>query len=294
MSHDPADLDSRKPFPIPVVALGPGSQPEDEGFDYLRMPQDMNTFLMPSLPGAVDPAIRRAAAEVIARLLEQMRLYRFGDAVYPRLELAHLEPAVVRQINELLGQGEVSAIAHVPTALRVQESAFAAVWRVHHPRPDGSLAHDYIEACAIPAAVREGALALAVPRVEVPPPPPGAMNAPALVHEILDLVARFKTGDAAHVINLTLLPVTPADLDYLAQTIGAGTTAILSRGYGNCRISSTGLANVWWVQYFNSMEQLILNTIEVVDVPEVALAAAEDFAASIERLDELLGTMTED
>jgi len=40
------------------------------------------------------------------------------------------------------------------------------------------------------------------------------------------------------------------------------------------------------VQYYNSTEQLILNTVEVVDVPEVALAAAEDIDDSIVRLDE--------
>lgn len=34
------------------------------------------------------------------------------------------------------------------------------------------------------------------------------------------------------------------------------------------------------------MEKLILNWIEIVDVPEVALAAAEDHAETIIRLDE--------
>jgi hydrogenase-1 operon protein HyaF len=67
----------------------------------------------------------------------------------------------------------------------------------------------------------------------------------------------------------------------------------LSRGYGNCRITSTRLANVWWVQYFNSMDKMILNTIEVVDIPEVARAAKEDFEESAERLGEWLGVMRE-
>jgi hydrogenase-1 operon protein HyaF len=45
------------------------------------------------------------------------------------------------------------------------------------------------------------------------------------------------------------------------------------------------------VQYFNSMDHLILNTIEVATVPEVALAAPEDFSDSLERLDEWLATL---
>jgi hydrogenase-1 operon protein HyaF len=47
------------------------------------------------------------------------------------------------------------------------------------------------------------------------------------------------------------------------------------------------------VQYFNSMQTLILNTIEVVDLPEVAQAAASDLADSRERLLELLDWMAD-
>lgn len=78
---------------------------------------------------------------------------------------------------------------------------------------------------------------------------------------------------------------------YLAQALGAGAVTILSRGYGNCRITSTGLAYVWWVQYFNSMDQIILDTLEVVDVPEVAQAAEEDYADSVARLGAWLNIM---
>ena len=51
--------------------------------------------------------------------------------------------------------------------------------------------------------------------------------------------------------------------------------------------------NLWRVQYFNSMQTLILNTLEVVEVPEVAMAAADDLADSRERLRELLDWMGE-
>jgi hydrogenase-1 operon protein HyaF len=68
---------------------------------------------------------------------------------------------------------------------------------------------------------------------------------------------------------------------------------MISRGFGNCHVTSTGLRDVWRVQYFNNMNTLILNTIEVVDVPEVVLAAAEDLADSRERLAELVAWMSE-
>ena len=119
------------------------------------------------------------------------------------------------------------------------------------------------------------------------------MNSPALVEEIRQRAASYADGQSAHVINLTLLPVSDADLDTLYHWLGHRDVSILSRGYGNCRITSTHLRNVWWVQYFNSMDTLILNSIEVVDMPEVALAAQEDFDDSIERLREYLDVMVD-
>ena len=89
-------------------------------------------------------------------------------------------------------------------------------------------------------------------------------------------------------INLTLFPLTPDDHAVLEQALPVGCVAMISRGFGNCHITSTALRDVWRVQYFNSMKTLILNTIEIVDVPAVALAAAEDLADSRERLAELV------
>jgi hydrogenase-1 operon protein HyaF len=70
--------------------------------------------------------------------------------------------------------------------------------------------------------------------------------------------------------------------------LGKGTTSILSRGYGTNRITSTMTDKVWWVQYFNSDDTLILNTLEVCEVPSVACAALEDLADSATRLTEIL------
>ena len=68
---------------------------------------------------------------------------------------------------------------------------------------------------------------------------------------------------------------------------------MISRGFGNCRITSTLARDVWRVQYFNAMNTMILNTIEVVDVPEVALAAVEDLEDSRGRLAELIAWMSD-
>jgi hydrogenase-1 operon protein HyaF len=204
-----------------------------------------------------------------------------------------MDPGVVAELNEVLGHGEVSALVAATRPMRIQESAFAGVWRVQALREDGGLARDDIEAGAIPEVVLE---ALArdpgrTPTAAPEPANPGVMNAPAILRELLTASRDYRPGADAHVVNLTLLPVTPEDLDYLATSLGGGAVTILSRGYGNCRISATALRHTWWVQYFNSTDQLILNTLEVADVPVVALAAEEDFEDSIGRLREWTATL---
>jgi len=279
-----------KPFPIPVVAVGPGSQPDEEPLQYIASPGAMAIFAPPTPKPCVSEAATEAARALLGEFVVAMELggYR-RDGV--RLSLLGRDPEVVDEINELLGHGEVSALVNAARPIQMQESAFTGVWRVQTLRDDGSLASDEIEAGPIPAA-----LVRALPRTA--PSVPGAfpaagvlMNAPAILSELRAASASYRDGDDAHVVNLTLLPVTPEDLEHVALALGGGPVTILSRGYGNCRISSTALPHTWWVQYFNSVDQLILNTIEVVDVPVVALAAKEDFLDSIERMREWVATL---
>ncbi len=138
-------------------------------------------------------------------------------------------------------------------------------------------------------AARQGSL----PRIAAPPAPSGAMNSPALLVEIDAQMREPAPSGRAHVINLTLFPLTPDDHQVLGSALPVGPVAMISRGFGNCRITSTGARDVWRVQYFNSMNTLILDTIEIVAVPEVALAAAEDLDDSRTRLAELVEWMSE-
>jgi hydrogenase-1 operon protein HyaF len=108
------------------------------------------------------------------------------------------------------------------------------------------------------------------------------------VTEIADKLARWRPGAAEEVINLSLLPISDDDAGFLDAHLGIGPVAILSRGYGNCRITSTATRNAWWVRYYNSREILILNTLEITDIPSAACAAPQDLEDSAERLAEIL------
>lgn len=281
-----------KAFPIPVVALGPGTQTEDEHLDYLPMPKDMDTFRAPVLPEPEEIAGRAAARDALLKVLTLLDLAADG-APGGRVSLQGLPSPDLLLVNQVLGEGEASAIVNEQGSsleLRIQESVFAGVWRLLTFR-DGALVDDEIEVGPVPALLRRVADedAESEYRPWRGPLPPNVQNAPLLVEEIRDQVARWRPGQTPHVVNLTLLPVTPEDIAYLDHQLGTGRVLLLSRGYGNCRISNTRLPNCWRVVYYNSMDKVILNTVEVVDMPEVAMAAPEDLRDSHERLQDVLG-----
>jgi hydrogenase-1 operon protein HyaF len=279
---------SLRPFPISVVAMGPGSQ-GDEAPEYLAMPQGMDTFAAPSLPYDAPPATVAAAAACLREYIEQAATAGFAGGEC--LDLRDLDAGVRDILNQSLGFGEVSAFTTSPEHWRVQETAFAGLWRVLKVADDGAICVDRLETGAIPQPLLDTMAATAGSELAPPDYPAGCMNAQALVEEIRMQAAAWRPGDSAHVINLTLLPVSDADLDTLYGWLGHREVSLLSRGYGNCRITSTRLKNVWWVQYFNSMDTLILNSIEIVAMPEVALASPEDFADTLERVREYLDMM---
>jgi hydrogenase-1 operon protein HyaF len=284
-----------KDFPLPVRMVGAGSQPgEDEDLQYLEMPRGMNTFRMPMVPERADAMALADARDLLAALLALLEQWDPARSPKgPRLDLAGVPAPVLEIINQMLGEGEVSIQIGGARRYRIQESVFTGLWRVCEVDGEGRLARDWLEAGMLPEvalqSAREQVLDAPV-RIDLPE---GAMNSPALLAEIASQMATRSRGDPAHVINLTLFPMTPDDHAVLERALPVGAVAMISRGFGNCHVTSTGLADVWRVQYFNNMNTLILNTIEVVDVPEVVLAAVEDLADTRERLVELVDWMSD-
>lgn len=285
-----------KAFAIPVVAE-PLPAADDSELSYAPLPR-LETFAMPIPPSVDDPAAGAAAAKLIGQLLAPMRAHS-GNGDSWRLELNDIAPEVQTLINQSLGEGDVSivvqetseATATAPATLRIQETAFTGLWRVRSFAGDGHLLRDTLEIAAIPAAVRERAARIdgGDARVDAAAyPAAGLMNAPAVLAEIADQLAARSAGSPPYIINLTLLPMQPDDLRAIDAYLGSGPVQILSRGFGNCRISAGRFANLWRVQYFNSMETRILDTVEITSIPEVALATREDIADSADRLAELI------
>lgn len=274
----------------PFGAIGPGSQPgeEDGGeLQYMEMPKSMATFAPPILPEPEDIAGLDAALATLDAVAASLAA-RDTSAKNAVHDLSGLDAANLDLINQVLGEGEVSIICGAD--LQAQESVLAGVWRVRATGADGKLKRDAIEVGAFPSDVLARAFAgcrnaVALSLVY----PAGVFNAPPLLSEINDHIPLVGPGVEPHVINLSLLPHTEEDLVFLDDQLGRGPVAILSRGYGNCRVAATATRDVWWVRFYNSTDAVILNTIEVTALPEVVCAAPEDIADSHRRLVEILG-----
>jgi hydrogenase-1 operon protein HyaF len=239
----------------------------------------------------------RSAEELIARCPEVARLLpQIADALEAQkadapgrlFDITDLAEDERELISQVLGEGEVSGVAALTDGVvgQIQESVMAGLWRVRFTDGGGALVGDYLEIAAIPQVVRKAA-ELTRTGLEFGTPPEGAMNVMPLLAEIADRMQAHRRGATSHVINFSLLPMNETDMTFLQQTLGDGPVRLLSRGYGACRVHATGARNVWSVQFFNSMETIILDTLEIGDTPAAACAADEDFQDSAERLREI-------
>jgi hydrogenase-1 operon protein HyaF len=290
-----------KDFPIPVRSIGPGSQVDDEDgtLAYMPMPQSMETFRAPVLPEPEELATRLQAHATLRDVLDQLEQV-CRDGVNRRVDLRGLDKDNLALVNQVLGEGEVSALVQhgdgggPSRELRIQESVFAGIWRVVDS-VDGRINTDQIEIGPIPDVLKT--IAREDVSAEVPrwsgPLPPNVQNAPALLVEIEAQWRAWKAGQATHVVNLTMLPMSVEDISFLDHHLGTGRVLILSRGYGNCRITNTRMPHCWRVVYYNSQDAVILNTVEIAELPETAQAAREDLEDSRERFKEVLEWVTQ-
>jgi hydrogenase-1 operon protein HyaF len=200
-----------------------------------------------------------------------------------RLSTDHLSADARTLMGEVLGEGEVKALIKRPDGGedRVLESVMPGLWRVL------VAGDEFIEVADVPQILRD--ITTAQPLgLEIPDPlPEGAMNVASVLLELDNACRAFEVDGSEREVNLTLLPMTPVDMEVLDRAIGVGPIAIVSLGYGNCRIDACARRHLWTVRYYNTEDKQILNAVQAGDVPVAARATSEDMRDSAERLGEM-------
>jgi hydrogenase-1 operon protein HyaF len=276
---------------FPIAFVGRGSQPleaEDTQLEFIPMPKEMSRYQAPDIPEPEQVIHLRGAKAVSDWLSQALAEYHVGGE--PKIaDISDLDADNRELVNQILGEGEVSLkYSDQDLQVRMQESVLAGIWRTFYFDQEGRITRDLIEVCDVPVLARR------VPDTEKArgltqgAAPDDVMNALPILSELQNHVAGWESNALTHVINLTLLPLSEGDIQFLGETLGTGPVETLSRGYGDCKITSTAYPGIWWVRYTNSMGTLILNTLETTDIPAVACAAQEDLADSRQRFNELL------
>ena len=273
---------------IPVTVVRPGSQPtEEQQLSYIDMPSDMDRYSAPHITD-LDEVLRLDGARVAMQWLRQaLAEYRCGSESL-LANLSALDAESRELVNQILGEGEVSVTSGDSGSARTQESVLAGVWRTLYWDDDGHISCDLLEVADAPHTVRAACAEGRPIDTSKPEELSEIPNALPILVELESHLAAYREGGSPHSINLSLLPLSEPELEFLDVRLGRGIVDILSRAYGRCQVISTQTPNVWWVRYYNSMSTLILNSIEVVEIPLVVCAAAEDLRDSAQRLDEIL------
>lgn len=116
-------------------------------------------------------------------------------------------------------------------------------------------------------------------------------NAQPLLRELLEGARRLlDTGETA-AIDLSALPLTPADLDWLRDALGQGEIAVTLDANGESTLDETGCPGIWWVTHRNEGGAVVAQFIEVAFVPELVKAHPQDVRMGCERLELLISEL---
>ncbi|MBU2641968.1 MAG: hydrogenase expression/formation protein [Gammaproteobacteria bacterium] len=128
--------------------------------------------------------------------------------------------------------------------------------------------------------------------INILPAGPGLTgNAPPLLHEISELLRHLlATGETA-AIDLSALPLTPPDLDWLHDKLGKGEIAVILQASGESTLNETACPGVWWVTHHNEQGAVTSQFIEVAFVPELVKAHPQDVASGQEYLELMIADL---
>lgn len=228
------------------------------------------------------PETARAVEEVLVQARIALGTVSKGGPAQV-IGLDALNDAERKLLGEVLGEGEVKAVLRRLDGGedRVQESVMPGLWRI---LADGV---ESLEICEVPVILRQ-VMASQPLGMEIPAEmPEGAMNVGSVLLELNAACADYEDHGAEREVNLTLLPMTPVDMEVLDRVIGVGPISIVSLGYGNCRVDACAHRHLWTVRYYNTEDKQILNAVQVGDLPVAVRATLEDMADGAERLDEM-------
>ena len=235
------------------------------------------------LQSHVDTHTLNAARQIIDSLHQQMLNSAVKGPGRPRVDLIGYPPEVIQLIEHTLGKGTVSIAIDAPVTLGIDETSLKGIWRVKEFNSDGTIAHDVVVAAATPYTVQQCAEMSASKVIQTSAKTNTRLT--ALIAKIQEKVFEYQAGQLASIIDFSAFNLSTDDVTVLKAILGKG--AVASEFYGQTRVylSSTRIANVWWI---HMPEHVAQHSLHIVDIPWMLQASAEDYRNSLVHLTKLL------
>ena len=119
-------------------------------------------------------------------------------------------------------------------------------------------------------------------------------NAPPLLRELAEQVKRLLESGESSAIDLSALPLTPNDLDWLREKLGSGEISVTLQASGESTLNETACPGVWWVTHRNEQGAVTSQFIEVAFVPELVKAHPQDVTSGLETLEFMISDLQGD
>jgi len=113
-------------------------------------------------------------------------------------------------------------------------------------------------------------------------------NAFAVLREVRALLDNLLESDQPGAVDLRAMPLSDADLAWLASRLGRGEVRIELTAGGPSTIVETQASGVWWVTHRNERDKVVAEFIEVAWVPNLVAAQREDAKLGSAYLDTLI------
>lgn len=110
--------------------------------------------------------------------------------------------------------------------------------------------------------------------------------APAVLREIESMLVELIERGTVGRIDLRSLPLSPADLEWLADALGEGEVHASVETTGSSDVLETGIFGVWWVRHYDEGGHVTADLIEVTQLPEILQTHPADVQAGLTRLRE--------
>jgi hydrogenase-1 operon protein HyaF len=109
-------------------------------------------------------------------------------------------------------------------------------------------------------------------------------NGLAVISEIAGMLKTLvETGEGGS-IDMGTLPLGPADLDLIEETLGEGEVSAEVDSLGLTHVRESGVPGVWWVTHLSEEGDVMARFIEVAECPEILLAPHEAIQEGLDAL----------